>query len=171
MPFLCLCGERGEPLGGGGTSSAPTPGLCLSQAPGRRGYCWCQGGAVSAESRNFYQASSTKRKENPQSKIRGTGPSHPTHPSCTKKCKHYHKKGVSERPFAQALRPGSALPCPGHRVRRGRALDQEALVGGPRLAELGQGHVIMQVPSRHCPHCSCCCSGLWPCTACPRPGF
>lgn len=101
MPFLCLCGERGEPLGRKrGTSSAPTPGLCLSQAPGRRGYCWCQGGAVSAESRNFYQASSTKRKENPQSKIRGTGPSHPTHPSCTKKCKHYHKKGVSERPFA-----------------------------------------------------------------------
>lgn len=38
MPFLCLCKERGEPLGRNrGTSSAPTPGFCLSQAPGWRG--------------------------------------------------------------------------------------------------------------------------------------
>lgn len=44
-PFLCLCEERGEPLGRKrGTSSAPTPGLCLNQAPGPRATAGVCGG-------------------------------------------------------------------------------------------------------------------------------
>lgn len=78
-------------------------------------------GVVSAESRNFCQASPTKKKKKHQ-KSMGPGPSCPS-PQYEKVQNIITKRGFSEGPLAQAPEASAlALPCPGHRVRRGQAL-------------------------------------------------
>lgn len=45
-------------------------------------------------------------------------------------------------------------------------------MGGPRLAELRQGRFIMQqVPSGHCPHCSCSLLRALALYCLPQPGL
>lgn len=119
-PFLCLCKERGEPLGRKrGTSSAPTPGLCLSQAPGWRGIAGVRVGGSQQKAETLSglpthkkkkkkkrkekeekRKRKKKRKGNPHQKLGAWAP--PTLPTLPvrKSAKHYHKKGVSERPSA-----------------------------------------------------------------------
>lgn len=101
---------------------------------GRKQKCW--------------KASPMERKEHQKSWSPGPSPQ----PPVRKSAKHYHKKGVSERPLAWAPEAHAlAQPCPGHRVRRGRALDQRALVGDPRPArdQAGPRHAGAQWASPH----------------------
>lgn len=137
------------------TSSTSASGLHLTR-PQDGGDCWCQGGVVSAESRNVGRPPPWKEKS-----IKSPGAPAPPPSPCTKKCKTLSQKGISERPLAWAPEAHAlALPCPGHRVRRGRALGQGALVGDPRpaRAQAGPRHAGAQWASP--PH-----------TAIPAQGF
>lgn len=90
-------GERGALREGGGKASAPpTPGLCLSEAPGRRGVAGVRGEGGLSRKRKCCQASPAKKKA---SKVQGPWPLLPQ-PLVRKSAKHYHKKGVSEGPSA-----------------------------------------------------------------------
>lgn len=79
---------------GGKTSLAPTPGLYLSQAPGRRGIA----GVGWGWSQQKAETSGLPPKNIKSPK--GPGPSPPSLPPLVRKsAKHYHKMGVSEGPL------------------------------------------------------------------------
>lgn len=89
--------REGEPSGRKGkTSSAPTPGLCLSQAPRWRGIAGVRGGDSLSRKQKSCQASPTKKKHQKSGVL-----APPTPAPSTKSAKHYHKKGVNlEGPLA-----------------------------------------------------------------------
>ena len=93
-----LARERVSPQGRGReTSSTPTPGLCLSQAPGWRGTAGVRGGGGLSRKQKR-QVSPTKKKKG-ASRVQGPWPLPPPSP-VRKSAKHYHKKGVSKGPLA-----------------------------------------------------------------------
>lgn len=81
---------------GGKTSSAPTPGLCLSQAPGRRGIAGVRWG-WSQQKAETSGLPPPKKKKHQKSKGPWPLPSAP--PPVRKSAKHYHKMGGSEGPL------------------------------------------------------------------------
>lgn len=85
-----LARERVSPQGRGReTSSTPTPGLCLSQAPGWRGTAGVRGGGGLSRKQKR-QVSPTKKKRS----IKSPGALAPPTPiPCTKKCKTLSQKG------------------------------------------------------------------------------
>lgn len=122
--FLCLWKERGEPSEREEGKPAHPQLLACVLGPRTEGACWCQGGGWSQQKAEMLSALPHKKKA---SKVQGPWPLLPQ-PLVRKSAKHYHKKGVSEGPSAKAPEAHAlALRCPGHRVRRGRALGGGAL--------------------------------------------
>lgn len=77
---------------GGKTSSAPTPGLYLSQAPGWRGIAGVGWGWSQQKAETSGLPAAKKKKKSIKSP-RGPGPSHPSPLPRTKKCKTLSQNG------------------------------------------------------------------------------
>lgn len=83
---------------GGKTSSAPTPGLYLSQAPGWRGIAGVGWGWSQQKAETSGLPAAKKKKK--ASKVQGAlAPPTPAPCPVRKSAKHYHKMGVSEGPL------------------------------------------------------------------------
>lgn len=158
--------ERVSPQGGRRENQLSSNSWPLSEpGPRMEGDCWCRVGVVSAESRNVVRPPPQKKS------IKSPGALAPPAPApSTKKCKTLSQKGGLRGALSLGSRGQSlALPCPGHRVRRGWALGHGALRGGPRpaRAQAGPCHAgAQQAPPPHTPTPN---SGLPPPTACPCP--
>lgn len=164
-----LARERVSPQGSGReSSSTPTPGLCLSQAPGWRGTAGVRGGGWSQQKAETSGLPHKKKRS-----IKSPGALAPPTPiPGTKKCKTLSQKGGLGGALSLRLRgpcPSPALPRTPRPARSGPGPR-----GPHRWPEAGPGlgrAVSCRCPVGTTPPTPTPSSGLPPPTACPCPSL